>query len=76
MVTWESRAEIKILVPGAGLARLAWEVVRMGKCCSRGRESRGGLTSTSPTGFSTQANEFSLYMVQLFVPSFLPDTSR
>ncbi|ORY89407.1 N2227-like protein-domain-containing protein [Leucosporidium creatinivorum] len=39
----DQRAEIKILVPGAGLARLAWEVVRM--------------------GFSTQANEFSLYML-------------
>lgn len=44
MMTCESRAEVKILVPGAGLARLAWEVVRMGEWCSRRREREADLT--------------------------------
>lgn len=56
------RADIRVLVPGAGLARLAWEIVRRGELDLLAGE-RAELTSHPDLGFSCQANEFSLYMV-------------
>lgn len=53
-------SEVSVLVPGAGLGRLAWEIAHLGMspCVS------SVVTQPSiPSGYQCQGNEFSMYML-------------
>lgn len=58
----------EVLVPGAGLGRLAWETVRSGYNCQGASLPCGPRRAGRAESFAT-ANEFSLHM--LFVSNFI-----
>jgi carnosine N-methyltransferase len=53
------RHNFRVLVPGAGLGRLAYDVAKLGKVSNRAFPS----IEPTPSGFSCQGNEFSHYML-------------
>ncbi|GAA6001344.1 hypothetical protein JCM10207_006617 [Rhodosporidiobolus poonsookiae] len=85
--TPEERAQMNVLVPGAGLGRLAWEIVRSGFSCQANEFSLHMLIASAFILNSTsQINEFALYpylhsfsnirtKADLLLPSHIPDVS-
>lgn len=72
----QERHNFRVLVPGAGLGRLAWDVAKLGTPNSPCFEDP--YSNESSAGFSCQGNEFSHYMLfasffilNRFVPSRL-----
>ena len=59
----DDRRKLKVLVPGSGLGRLAWEISELGKCSASARCSiRKTKHQFIYTGFNTTAVEFSYFM--------------
>ncbi|GAA5965909.1 hypothetical protein JCM3765_006485 [Sporobolomyces pararoseus] len=81
------RAETRVLVPGAGLGRLAWEIVRKGFTCQANEFSLHMLIASAFILNSTsQINEFPIYpylhsfsnirsQEDLLSPSWIPDVN-
>ncbi|GAA6061368.1 hypothetical protein JCM10212_005822 [Sporobolomyces blumeae] len=85
--TPQDRAETRVLVPGAGLGRLAWEIVRKGFSCQANEFSLHMLIASSfILNGTTRSNEFPLYPYlhsfsnirtkeDLLTPSWIPDVA-
>ena len=56
------RRNLRVLVPGAGLGRLAWDVANLGMGSSY-RIDKDNVSFSSTAGFACQGNEFSHYML-------------
>ncbi|GAA6014698.1 hypothetical protein JCM11491_000197 [Sporobolomyces phaffii] len=81
------KAETKVLVPGAGLGRLAWEIVRRGYTCQANEFSLHMLIASAfILNSTTCTNEYALYPYlhsfsnirskeDLLSPSWIPDVS-
>ncbi|GAA5874463.1 hypothetical protein JCM16303_005861 [Sporobolomyces ruberrimus] len=81
------RASTRVLVPGAGLGRLAWEIVRKGFTCQANEFSLHMLIASSfILNSTTRINEYPIYPYlhsfsnirnkeDLLTPSWIPDVS-
>jgi hypothetical protein len=70
------RAEMKILVPGCGLGRLAWEISQLGwYTCQCSSKIPVSLIRILFLGFDTTANELSFFMTLALRFLFSPKTT-
>jgi hypothetical protein len=69
------RAEMKILVPGCGLGRLAWEISQLGWYSTCSSKIPVSLIRILFLGFDTTANELSFFMTLALRFLFSPKTT-
>lgn len=63
-ITISEPSEVSVLVPGAGLGRLAWEIAHLGMSpCVSLHVICSDTTLYTPSGYQCQGNEFSMYML-------------
>lgn len=62
VVPKEQRRPLRVLVPGSGLGRLAWEINKLGASIQTSPKSKRSVLKVNFVGFSVTADELSPYM--------------